>query len=185
METIWKDIPNYIGYYQISNTGQIKSLERKVKSSKSRQGLRTVNERLIKTRIDKYGYETVILRKENIDKHFTIHRLVATCFIPNPENLPSINHKDENKLNNIVDNLQWCTVKYNNLYNNRQTKINNILKERIIGKAILQYDLEWNLLQRFKTLRGMHRETGFSREKIKRVCNGLQEQSYGYYWKFE
>ena len=53
------------------------------------------------------------------------------------------------------------------------------------GKAVLQYDLEWNLLQKFKTLRGMHRETGFSRQKVKKVCNGLQEQAYGYHWKFE
>lgn len=185
MGEIWKNIPNYIGYYQISNFGRVKSLTRKVKSSRSKIEYRTVNERIIKSRIDKYGYETVILRKENTDKHFTIHRLIAICFIPNPENLPSINHIDENKLNNTVENLEWCTVKYNNSYNNRQEKINLSLREKVKGKEILQFDSEWNLLQEFKSLRDMQRQTGFSRIQVKRVCNGLQEQSYGYFWKFK
>lgn len=129
MKEIWKDIKGYEGYYKISNKGRVLSTKRKVKSTRSNTGYRIVNERILKTRIDKYGYVTVILRKFNTDKHFTIHRLVALAFISNPNDYPSINHIDENKLNNIPSNLEWCTVKYNNLYNNRQQQINEKLKK--------------------------------------------------------
>ena len=180
---IWKEIKGFEGYYKISNLGRVLSIKRRVNSSKGRT--RLVNERILKTRVDKYGYETVILRKFNKDRHFTIHRLIAIAFIKNPNNHPSINHIDENKLNNKPENLQWCTVKFNNLYNNRQEKINIKLRNVIKGKVILQYDLNNNFIKEWRSLREIARATGFSRTEINKVCRNERLSYNNYYWKYK
>lgn len=105
---IWKDIIGYEGLYQVSNLGRVKSLP------KFFQG-----ERILKSRLDKYGYPYLGLVKDKIKKSYKVHRLVAAAFIKNPLNYPSINHKDENKENNNSINLEWCTVDYNNKYGSR------------------------------------------------------------------
>ena len=111
MIEIWKDIQNYEGLYQISNQGSIRSLLRSGKCK-----------RYLKPYITSDGYARVILSKNGKLKSHKIHRLVAETFIPNPDNLPQINHKDEHKLNNCVDNLEWCTAKYNINYGVRSKK---------------------------------------------------------------
>lgn len=93
---IWKDIKEYEGLYLVSNYGKVKS-KRKQR----------------KPRLDKYGYPTVSLSKNGIKKHYKIHRLVAIAFLPNEYNKPTVNHKDGNKENNHVSNLEWNTVKEN------------------------------------------------------------------------
>ena len=100
---IWKDIKGYEGKYQISNKGRVKSLgNNKTKKEKIRDG-----------KIDNRGYKRISLCKNGKEKKYSIHRLVAQAFLPNPDNLPVVNHKDENKLNNNVENLEWCTQEYN------------------------------------------------------------------------
>lgn len=179
----WRDIPVYENYYKVSNKGEILSISRRVKSS---TGTRNVPEKILKSNIDKYGYLYIILRKEGVYKHFTIHKLVALSFIENPNNYYSINHKDENKLNNEVSNLEWCTVGYNNSYNNRQesitikTKITNTLK---FGKKVLQLNKEGNIINTYPSLRELSRITGYSRGSIKNAC--LKNKiAYNYFWKF-
>ena len=108
----WKDIKNYEGLYQISNFGNVKSLKKKA-------GHSTRCEKILKTHLDKDGYVYVTLCKNNKTHLATIHRLIAEAFIPNPDNLPQINHKDEDKTNNNIDNLEWCTCKYNINYGTR------------------------------------------------------------------
>jgi hypothetical protein len=116
MQEIWKDIINYPGY-QISNLGRVKSLPRQIKYGKNHSIPRDIPETILKTRIDKGGYELVALgsksNHKNDFKNFLIHRLVANAFIPNPDNLPQVNHKDGDKLNNTVDNLEWIGTKDN------------------------------------------------------------------------
>lgn len=107
MRVIWKDIPNYEGLYQISNYGEILRL----KSYDSKGHLR--NSRIKKQSTNGDGYKVVGLYKNGIETKFLVHRLVALMFIPNPEGYAEINHKDENKQNNIVSNLEWCSRKYN------------------------------------------------------------------------
>ncbi len=114
MEEIWKDIKDYEGYYQVSNLGRVKSVPRTIQRKKNKY---TVKERILKSRPDKDGYEYVVLCINCKMKTKSIHRLVAEVFIPNPSNLPCINHKDENPSNNNVENLEWCTYSYNNTYN--------------------------------------------------------------------
>lgn len=113
MEEVWKDIPGYEGIYQISNFGRVKSLERYVRHC--RGGNKIIKEKILKPRVVAEGYLQISLCG-NIFKEELIHRLVAKAFIPNPDNLPQVNHKDENKQNNRVDNLEWCTRIYNQQY---------------------------------------------------------------------
>lgn len=106
MEEIWKDIEGYEGLYQVSNLGKVKSLNYN----------KTAKSELLKLRKNTNGYTRVVLYKNRKAKDYQVHRLVAEAFIPNPNNYPIINHKDENKTNNRVDNLEWCTYLYNNTY---------------------------------------------------------------------
>lgn len=113
---IWKDIEGYEGLYQVSNMGRVRSLDRKDKNGQFRNG------RVLAGRDDGHGYHTVALYRDGNAKNWLIHRLVAKAFLDNPSNLPEVNHKDENKANNAVSNLEWCTAFYNNTYNGRHKR---------------------------------------------------------------
>lgn len=129
MQEIWKDIPGFENIYQVSNIGNVKTLDKYVNSS-----IKNNNKVKRKTKIlkqyNKNGYLQVSLSKENKRYYFGVHRLVAMAFLPNTNNLPQVNHKDENKLNNKVDNLEWCSAKYNCNYGTRNSKIYNITSFR-------------------------------------------------------
>ena len=113
---IWKDIEGYEGLYQVSNKGRIKSLNRI--DSRGHK----VNEKILSSKPNNKGYLRVHLYKNGKRKPFSVHRLVAIAFIPNPNNLLEVNHKDENKENNTVDNLEWCDRKYNANYGGRNER---------------------------------------------------------------
>lgn len=116
MKTIWKDVPNYEGIYQVSNYGEVMRL----RSYDSRGHLR--NSRIIKQTKNTDGYMVVGLHKEGIETKYLVHRLVAQIFIPNPYNYTEVNHIDEIKTNNIISNLEWCSHKYNANYGTCQTR---------------------------------------------------------------
>ena len=109
---IWKSIKGYEGLYEVSNLGNVRSVDRTVNTALN-HGTRIVKGKIIKPILTNKGYFQVCLSKECKLKYASIHRLVAEAFIDNPENLPVVNHKDGNKLNNRVDNLEWCTYQYN------------------------------------------------------------------------
>ena len=116
MEEIWKDIENYEGYYQVSNLGNVKSLDREF-TQLNKWGKYSKYKKIgkeLKKIIDNDGYYQVSLCKSGSQKEFKIHRLVGIAFIENNNNLPIINHIDANKKNNEVSNLEWCTVEFNN-----------------------------------------------------------------------
>lgn len=132
MQEIWKDILDYEGLYQVSNLGRIKSLNRKV----TQYNGYNYSERFYKGKILKYcvkpnGYAQVGLGKNGKIKWFAVHRLVAQAFIDNLNNEKYINHKDENKLNNKVENLEWCSCSYNINYGTRNDKVREkLIKEK-------------------------------------------------------
>ena len=121
MNEEWRPIEGYEGLYEVSNLGRVRSLDMYVKS-------RYGNYRLHKGKVlsptkDRYGYLTVTLNCNGKSKTIKIHRLVAQAFLPNPDNLPQVNHRDENPSNDNVDNLEWCNAKYNSNYKTRNIRI--------------------------------------------------------------
>lgn len=111
MEEIWKDIPSYEGYYQVSNLGNFRSLPRRVRYKSN--GWRNYPSKTLLTETTKDNYQRIVLMKEGVKTRYQAHRLVALAFIPNPDNKPFINHIDGNKSNNNADNLEWCTASEN------------------------------------------------------------------------
>ena len=103
----WRAVPGYEGLYEVSNTGMVRSLR---------------HNKIMSPNTNRYGYKYINLCKDGIIKTKTIHRLVAQVFIPNPDNLPEVNHKDEDKTNNSVDNLEWCVHIYNMNYRTRNIR---------------------------------------------------------------
>ena len=121
MQEEWRQIKGFEGLYEISNLGNVRSLDRlcRMKNGKTRMH----KGRTLKPGRDGGGYEFVVLRKDGLSLNRKIHRLVAEAFIPNPDNKPCVNHKDLNRANNCVENLEWCTVKYNNCYGTRIERV--------------------------------------------------------------
>lgn len=115
MKESWRDVKNYEGLYQVSNTGKVKSLARTYKNRKCEEIIKSPS-------LASKGYYRLPLCKEGKIKYYYIHRLVAEAFIPNPNNYKMVNHKDENKLNNNANNLEWCTHTYNMNYGNINIK---------------------------------------------------------------
>lgn len=134
-EEMWKDIPNYEGLYQVSNLGQIRSLDRIVKDT-TRDRFQKIKGKILKYCDNGKGYKLVYLNKNRKRKNYYVHRLVANVFLENPNNLPEINHLDLNKNNNRIDNLEWCT----GIENKRHYQSTDIAKERnkIKGKRITE-----------------------------------------------
>ena len=171
---IWKDVPGYIGLYKVSNYGRIKSLSRKIVRNKNVVNIGNI---IMRQSISN-KYYSVMLYKDNTKNRYLVHRLVATAFIPNPENLPQINHKNENKLDNCVDNLEWCTSKYNNNYKNK-VKI-GALKHK---KAINQYDKKGNFINSFNSGLDASKSTGINATCISLCRKGKLKTAGGFIWK--
>ena len=134
---------------------------------------------------DTKGYLQVGLRNDNGKRHFIVHRLVAYAFIPNPNNLSQINHKDEDKTNNCVDNLEWCNNRYNSNYGTRNKRMANTLKGKRkpwFQKKVEQLDLNNNHIRYFESFRDAKEETGATH--ISHVCRGILKTSGGYKWRY-
>ena len=161
----WKDKKDYEGHYQVSNCGRVKS----IKFGK---------EIILKQRKDKRGYYSVVLSKNGIVKKYSVHRLVAEAFIDNTDNLPYVNHKDEDKTNNNVNNLEWCDAKYNINYG---TCIERRSKKK--SKPVLQYDLEGNFIKEWKSTMECGRN-GYNQGNVVACCQGELKKYKGFIWRY-
>lgn len=186
---IWKDIKGYEGLYQISNYGRVKSL--------GNGNSNNSKERILKPAKLKDGYLYVILSKQGKRKGFKIHRLVAQAFIENPNNYPQVNHKDEDKTNNNVSNLEFCTPKYNINYGTAiQRRVENTDYKAIAAKIdytvisakrtakISKQVLCVETGKIYSSIHQVERELGFDGSCISKCCRGKLTTMYGYHWEY-
>lgn len=171
MEEIWKDVKGYEGRYQVSNKGRIKSF---LKSS------RYPDEKghVIKPHIAR-GYAFSCLSKNGKAKNYLVHRLVAQAFIPNPNNLKEINHIDENKLNNCVENLEWCTRNYNMAYGTAR-----IRQGISLGKPVEQLAIDGIPIAIYASAEIASKITGIDPSSIRGCCIHEREYAGGYSWRY-
>lgn len=164
-EIDWIDLKGYEGLYKISTDGQILG----IKSNKT-----------LKPDINQDGYCRVRLYKDKECKHYSVHRLVAQTFLPNPDNLPEVNHKDEDKTNNCVENLEWVSSKTNCNYGKRNRKI--ALSK---NKCILQVSLDGELIKEWESASEVQRVLGYSQGNICNCCNGIRKTAYKFKWIYK
>ena len=179
MEEIWKDIRDYEGLYQISNKGNVKSIGNN----------KTKKEKILKSSVDTIGYLFVGLCKNGVQKRYFVHRLVAQAFIQNPNNYPQVNHKDENKQNNCVKNLEYCDAKYNVNYGTRNKRVvEKNTNHPSLSKPVLQINPNTNeIIAEFPSIKEVERQFGFLHSNISRCCNGKPKRktAYGYIWRYK
>ena len=168
---IWKPIVGYEGLYEVSSFGRVRSLDR-YDGRAYRRGC------IIKPRIQS-NYLSVSLCNGGKCRQQLVHRLVAKTFIPNPNNLPMINHKDENKTNNCVENLEWCDAKYNRNYGSMNEKL-----AKHFSKPILQFSNNNKLIKKWSSIREAERHTGVYNQHICACCQGKIKSAGGYIWKY-
>lgn len=172
MKEIWKDVVGFEGLYQISNLGRVKSFRKPLK-------LNCPDEYILKNYVANHGYVQVTLYAKNKREKRLVHRMVAEAFIPNPNNFPQVNHKDENIMNNCVDNLEWCTARYNNEFGTAQLRM-SITK----GRMIDQFLPTGEFIARYSSLSVASKITGHSIAQIKHSCYGNAIKGGNYVWKY-
>ena len=178
MEEIWKDIKGFEGYYQVSNMGRVKSLERMKRSGR---GYYKAPEKIRKGRKDIDGYLFLTLHKDGKRKTCKIHRLVAQAFIENPQNLQEVNHKNEDKTDNRVENLEWCSRSYNINYGARNKKAGKKISEKN-SKPIFSVDKESGLFMWWKSAKEAERCIGIASSNICACCKGKVKSAGGHIW---
>lgn len=185
MEEIWKDVNGFKGVYQISNFGRLKSFKREL------------NGKILSNKNKKGDYFSVILRKGDRVKSTRIHRLVAEAFIPNPGNLPQVHHKDGNRQNNCVDNLEWVNWQEHHsitMQQNPKTIVGLVNYNKFVRpKKVQQYSLNGDLLAEYNNCKEAHRKTGVCARNILQVASkipfnqkgNVRKQAGGYVWKYK
>ena len=202
MKEEWKTIEGYENY-QVSNLGNVKSLDYN----------RTGKEKILKPAKNKNGYSMIQLFQNGKGKGFLLHRLVAQAFLPNPNNYPQVNHKDEDKTNNLFSNLEWCTPSYNNNYGTKNERHSKALKGRkhsqewneniakskkgkkqsketiekrtkVRSIAVVQLDLQRNFISVHQSSKQIERDFGFAHNNIIKCCKGKRKTAYKFKWKY-
>lgn len=156
----WREMAGYEGLYWVSNLGRVCAIPRK-----GTQG------GLMKGYVDRKGYIILTLRKDGTQLSRRLHRMVAETFIPNPDNLPEVNHKDENKLNNNVENLEWCTTLYNHEYGTRTLRCGRPIRCVETGKE-------------YPGAKWAAKELNLDPSTITRCCRKANHTHGGYHWEY-
>ena len=175
---MWKQIPKLDGTYFVSTLGNVKRVEHIRVNSRGIP--HHIKEKAIRQGNDKDGYKQVCLHTSDGQQHQRkIHRLVAEAFIPNPNDFPCVNHKDECKTNNRAENLEWCTRAYNINYGTAKQRI-----AKSLARPIAQFSKSGKLIAKFESAKEAQREFGYADWYIGSCCKGKVRQAYGYVWKY-
>lgn len=179
----WKDIKNYEGLYQVSNLGNIRSLDHIRKNGENKVCLS--KGKILKPGILNTGYSFVVLSKNGKTKGYKVHRLVAETFLKNEKNYKCVNHKDENKQNNNVENLEWCSYLYNNNYGTKKERLKTSQQKRA-GKKVNQYDLNNNFIKEWNCFMDIerHLKKKGANAVINACCRGKLKTAYGFRWEY-
>lgn len=181
MKEIWKDIKNYENYYEVSNFGRVRSKYRIIEQKYKGKNVKFVYKSIIlKPYLINSGYYVVSLSKNSVQKKFLVHRLVAEAFLSNINNYNQINHKDENKLNNNISNLEWCNAKYNITYNDRAKEIGKKL-----GKKIFIYDKDYKFINIFNSSKEASYYLNIPDRGIRKACTRNNHLYKNYIWCYE
>ena len=165
----WKPLNNFEGYF-INELGE-------VKSTRSFKGTK---EKILIGSFNQQGYKTYSFIKDGKIYTKTLHRLLMETFIPNPNNLPCINHIDGNILNNSLDNLEWCTYGHNE----KEAYRLGLKQSRIKPKKVIQLSKDYKIENLFDSLQQIKKTLGFSSGNIAQVCNKKRKSAYGYIWRY-
>ena len=177
MNEIWRDIPGCTELYQASTHGNIRRKDRLVVNN----GTNYVKHgKIISQSKSSKGYMRVRLFFNGKIKEELVHRLIAKTFIPNPCNFPQVNHKDEDKTNNSVVNLEWCDARYNNTYGSRIAK--SVIKQ---SKPVMQFSPDGRVLRSFPSINEAERQTFISAGHICLVCQGKRPTAGGFIWAYK
>lgn len=215
VRVVRKPVKGYEGYYEVDQFGRVFSVDRVISvDDNGRKYEKPLAGKQMKQGMHDKGYKTVSLTKDGKTKTFFVHRLVAEAFIENPDSLPMVNHKDEDKTNNFVENLEWCTNEYNLSYGTARQrrakklrgvphtkehnrKIASKLKSYYAvnqsaskgrrtenGKAVILMDSCGHQM-RFETIRDAALYVGGAYQNIAACCNGKRKTAYGFMWKWD
>lgn len=170
---VWKDIIGYEGLYEVSDTGRVRN---------------KITQRVFRCSLGTTGYHQVHLRKNSKPRTYLVHRLVAQAFLINENKLPQVNHVDEDKSNNDVSNLEWCTPKQNANHGTRIERITNSINYSVVGKKnskpIKQINKDSAVVRIWNSIKECQRETGFDASNIIKCCKGKAKTSYGFLWEY-
>lgn len=167
---IWKDIQGFDGLYQVSNLGRIKS---------------SIRSRILEGSLNKEGYRRITLRSSGTGRPYYVHRLVAETFLPNPDNLPQVDHINTIRDDNRIENLRWVTPSKNN--NNKLTRKRNKkaqIELTAFKRLIIQLNMDNSFVAIFYYASDASKSTGIHSRAILKCCNGIQNSAGGYIWMF-
>lgn len=174
MTEIWKPVVGYEKYYEVSSMGRIRSLDRVMTSTTGKKFIKKgrIRKQVLNTAT---GYYMLVLHGDDGKETNTVHRFVAETFLPNPDRLPVVNHKNEIRTDNRAENLEWCTFQYNMLYSNVPAKSK---------KPVVQVDPKTGKETVWDSARDAYRETGIEYKNISACCRGLRPRAGGFEWRF-
>lgn len=178
MEEIWEPIKGYEGLYEVSNLGRVKRLPYSIIG----KGIRNFKGGILKGSIARNGYVRVTLTKDGVNRFFHVHRLVAEAFIENPDKLPFINHIDENRTNNRINNLEWCTCQYNNTYGDARKRFAASYSANHTY-PVKMYSLYGELIKTFPSAREASKAMGVTKNSIVRAISKTRKTAAGYVWE--
>lgn len=174
----WVDISGYEGLYQVGDLGNVRSLNYN----------KTGEIKILRPNLTKFGYLLIHLSRGGIARALSLSRVVCAAFHENPDNLPCVNHIDENKLNNRADNLEWCTYSYNTLYGTHCKRMLETRKKKHGEKAekpVIQLSADGKEIAKFKSISEAAKQTGADHRKISACCHGYRKTHLEYKWAFD
>lgn len=188
VEVVRMPVKGYEGYYEVDQFGRVYGCDRVVRvEDNDREYDKPIKGKQLKQTTHSAGYKVVGLTKDGTTKTTFVHRIVAEAFIPNPDNLPMVNHKDEDKTNNFVENLEWCTAAYNNTYGSKTERQAAKIRGRVSEKRVpvIQRELDGTFVDWHASVTEAANRVKSRPQAISAVCNGKRTSHKGFRWEFD